>query len=147
MFPDDPEVQKVKNAFYDPFEYLMLRHRHGQLKTNFKQPLGKVVLHSACHQRVQNIGPKTRELLELIPATEVEAVERCSGHDGTYAVKREFHQHAMKIVKPVVQRVNKAEPDHYGSDCAMAGHHIAHARADGSQPEHPISLLKKAYGL
>jgi len=147
MFPDDPEVQKVKNAFYDPFEYLMLRHRHGQLKTDFKQPLGKVVLHSACHQRVQNIGPKTRELLELIPATEVEAVERCSGHDGTYAVKREFHQHAMKIVKPVVQRVNKTEPDHYGSDCAMAGHHIAHARADGSQPEHPISLLKKAYGL
>ncbi|MBU0750645.1 MAG: Fe-S oxidoreductase [Gammaproteobacteria bacterium] len=147
MFPDDPDVQKVKNAFFDPFEYLMLRHKEGKLKTDFKENLGKVALHSACHQRVQNIGPKTKEALALVPGTEVDVIERCSGHDGTYAVKKEFHQYAMKIVKPVVGRVNQAEPDHYGSDCAMAGHHIAHARADGTAPEHPMTLLKKAYGI
>ncbi|KAF0101876.1 MAG: hypothetical protein FD187_27 [bacterium] len=147
MFPDDADVQKVKNAFFDPFEYLMLRHKEGKLKTDFKASLGKVAYHAACHQRVQNIGPKTREALALVPGTEVEAIERCSGHDGTYAVKKEFHEYAMKIVKPVVGRVNQAKPDHYGSDCAMAGHHIAHARADGSVPEHPITLLRKAYGL
>jgi Fe-S oxidoreductase len=147
MFPDDPEVQKVKNAFYDPFEYLMLRHREGRLDTDFKKPLGKVAYHAACHQRVQNIGPKTKEALSLVPGTTVESIERCSGHDGTYAVKKEFHEFAMKIVKPVVGRVNQARPDHYGSDCAMAGHHIGHARADGSSPEHPISLLRLAYGL
>jgi glycerol-3-phosphate dehydrogenase subunit C len=56
-----PDVQKVKNAFFDPFEYLMLRHKEGKLKTDFKQGLGKVAYHAACHQRVQNIGPKTRE--------------------------------------------------------------------------------------
>lgn len=147
MFPDDPDVQKVKEAFYDPFEYLMLRHKEGKLKTDFKQGLGKVAYHAACHQRVQNIGPKTKEVLALIPDTEVEVIERCSGHDGTYAVKREFHPAAMKIVKPVVNRVNQAKPDHYGSDCAMAGHHIGHARADGTAPEHPITLLRKAYGI
>jgi len=147
MFPDDPDVLKVKNAFYDPFEYLMLRHKEGQLKTDFQTGLGKVAYHAACHQRVQNIGPKTKEMLALIPGTEVDAIERCSGHDGTYAVKEEFHSYAMKIVKPVVNRVNQANPDHYGSDCAMAGHHIAHARADGTAPEHPITLIRKAYGL
>jgi Fe-S oxidoreductase len=147
MFPDDPEVLKVKNAFYDPFEYLMLRHREGRLNTDFKQPLGKVAYHAACHQRVQNIGPKTKEALSLVPGTTVDIIERCSGHDGTYAVKKEFHEFAMKIVKPVVGRVNQAQPDHYGSDCAMAGHHIAHARADGTRPEHPITLLRLAYGL
>ncbi|MGQ9685079.1 MAG: heterodisulfide reductase-related iron-sulfur binding cluster [Thiobacillaceae bacterium] len=147
MFPNDPDVIKVKEAFYDPFEYLMLRHREGKLRTDFKQGLGKVAYHAACHQRVQNIGPKTKEMLALIPGTEVEVIERCSGHDGTYAVKKEFHEYAMKIVKPVVGRVNQAQPDHYGSDCAMAGHHIGHARADGTQPEHPITLLRKAYGL
>ena len=147
MFPDDAQVQKVKAAFYDPFEYLMLRHKEGKLKTDFKQPLGKVAYQAACHQRVQNIGPKTRETLSLIPGTTVEMIERCSGHDGTYAVKKEFHEFAMKIVKPVVARVNQANPDHYGSDCAMAGHHIAHARADGSAPEHPMTLLRKAYGI
>ncbi len=147
MFPDDPEVQKVKAAFYDPFEYLMLRHREGKFRTDFQQGLGKVAYHAACHQRVQNIGQKTREVLALVPDTQVEIIERCSGHDGTYAVKREFHAFAMKIVKPVVGRVKEAHADHYGSDCAMAGRHIGHALADGRSPEHPITLLKKAYGL
>ncbi|PVV18050.1 MAG: hypothetical protein B6D79_16220, partial [gamma proteobacterium symbiont of Ctena orbiculata] len=68
-------------------------------------------------------------------------------HDGTYAVKSEFHQHAMKIGKPVVNRVKQAEADHYGSDCPMAGHHIENGLRDGSVPEHPISLLRLAYGL
>ena len=147
MFPDDPDVQKVRGAFFDPFEYLMLRHKEGKLKTDFKHGLGKVAYHAACHQRVQNIGPKTKEILSLIPNTELEVIERCSGHDGTYAVKTEFHDLAMKIVKPVVSRVEQAQPDHLSSDCAMAGHHIAHARAKGDQPEHPITLLRKAYGV
>jgi Fe-S oxidoreductase len=147
MFPNDPDVMKVKGAFYDPFEYLMLRNKDGKLKTDFKNPLGKIAYHAACHQRVQNIGPKTKEALSLVPGAEIEIIERCSGHDGTYAVKAEFHETSMKIVKPVVNRVNQAKPAHYGSDCAMAGHHIAHARADGSAPEHPISLLRQAYGV
>lgn len=147
LFPDDPEVQKVRKAFYDPFEYLMLRHKAGKLVTEFPVPLGKVAIHAACHQRVQNIGPKTRELLSLIPGTEVKGIERCSGHDGTYAVKREFHASAMKIVRPVVRQMQQFEPDHYGSDCAMAGRHIEHALADGSTAQHPITLLRKAYGI
>jgi len=147
MYPDDPEVQKVKNAFYDPFEYLMLRHKEGKLRTDFAQGLGKVAYHAACHQRVQNIGPKTRETLALIPGTTIEAIERCSGHDGTYAVKKEFREFSVKIVKPVVSRVEKAAPDHYGSDCAMAGHHIEHVMASGKAAEHPITLLRQAYGI
>jgi len=147
MFPDDEQVQKVAQAIFDPFEYLMLRHKSGKLKTDFKQSLGKVAYHAACHQRVQNFGAKTRDLLALIPDTKVEMIERCSGHDGTYAVKKEFHEASMKIVRPVVTRVKKIEADHYGSDCPMAGHHIEHGMADGSHTEHPMSLLRKAYGI
>ena len=147
MFPDDPAVLKVKNAFYDPFEYLMLRHKEGKLNTDFKKPLGKVVYHAACHQRVQNIGQKTREMLALIPGTTVEIIERCSGHDGTYAVKKEFHESAMKIVKPVAARVQSAEAEHYGSDCAMAGHHIENSLKNGKMPEHPLTLLRLAYDI
>jgi glycerol-3-phosphate dehydrogenase subunit C len=147
MFPNDPDVLKVKAAFFDPFEYLMLRHKEGKLNTDFKQALGKVAYHASCHQRVQNIGQKTREMLALIPDTEVEIIERCSGHDGTYAVKKEFHATSMKIVKPVVERVNNAEAAHYGSDCAMAGHHIENGLKDGRAPEHPISMIRKAYAI
>jgi Fe-S oxidoreductase len=147
MFPDDPQVKKVANAIFDIFEYLMIRHKHGKLKTDFKQGLGKVAYHAACHQRVQNVGQKTREILSLIPDTQVEIIERCSGHDGTYAVKSEFHEHAMKIGRPVVNKIKQLQADHYGSDCPMAGHHIENGLKDGRPPEHPISMLRKAYGL
>jgi Fe-S oxidoreductase len=147
MFPDDPAVAKVRDAIFDPFEYLMLRHKHGKLNTDFKSPLGKVAYHVACHQRVQRIGMKTRDALQLVPDTEVQAIERCSGHDGTYAVKKEFHETSMKIARPVVNRVKQFEADHYSSDCAMAGDQIANGLGDGSEAEHPISLLRKAYGI
>jgi Fe-S oxidoreductase len=147
MFPDDPDVAKVRDAMYDPFEYLMLRHKHGKLRTDFKNPLGKVSYHAACHQRVQRIGPKTKEALELIPGIEIETIERCSGHDGTYAVKQETHELSMKIARPVIKKVKQNKPDHYSSDCAMAGHQIANGLDDGSEPEHPISLMRIAYGI
>ena len=103
--------------------------------------------HVACHQRVQNIGLKTRDVLKLVPGTDVTVVERCSGHDGTYAVKLEFHETAMKIVRPVVSRVKAAKPDHYTSDCAMAARHIENGLGDGSRAETPMTLLRMAYGL
>jgi glycerol-3-phosphate dehydrogenase subunit C len=147
MFPDDPRVLKVRDAIFDPFEYLWLRHRDDLLVTDFKQPLGKISYHVACHLRVQNLGMKTRDVLSLIPDTEIEPIERCSGHDGTYAVKREYHEISMKIARPVVGKVRSAEPAHYASDCPMAGHQIATGLADGSGPTHPLTLLRMAYGL
>jgi glycerol-3-phosphate dehydrogenase subunit C len=147
MFPDDPQVQKVKDAMFDPFEYLALRHKEGKLRTDFKQSLGKVAYHVPCHLRVQNIGLKTRDLLQLVPDTKVDTIERCSGHDGTYAVKSEFHEASMKICRPVVDRVKASECDHYSSDCPMAGHQIENGLKDGKAPEHPMTLLRTAYGI
>jgi glycerol-3-phosphate dehydrogenase subunit C len=147
MFPNDAEVARVQQAMFDPFEYLMLRNKDGKLNTEFKNPLGKISYHVACHQRVQRIGMKTRELLELVPDTEVATIERCSGHDGIYTFKSESHDKAMKICRPVVNRVKQNESNYYTSDCAMAGHHIEAGLADGSKPLHPISLLKLAYDL
>ena len=147
LFPDDPDVRKVAEAFFDPFEYLMLRHSDGLLNTEFVQSLGSVVYHASCHQRVQNFGPKTRDLLKLIPDTEVTMIERCSGHDGTYGVKAETFDKAMKIGRPVINAIKKNNPDHYGSDCPIAGNHLANGVGNGSSPEHPISLMRKAYGL
>ncbi len=146
MFPDDPDVLKVRDAMYDPFEYLMLRHRDGELKTDFKQPLGKVSYQVPCHLRVQNIGLKTRDILQLVEDTEVEAIERCSGHDGTYAVKKEFHDVSKKIARPIVNKVKKGEPDHFVSDCPMAAEQIVQ-ELDDHDAGHPMSLLRKAYGI
>jgi Fe-S oxidoreductase len=147
MFPDDADVAKVRDNIFDPFEYLALRHKAGALRTDFKRSLGKISYHVACHLRVQNLGLKTRDILQLVPDTTVEPIERCSGHDGTYGVKREFRAISMKIAKPVIQRVESSGADFYSSDCPMAGHQIESGLTRKSAPVHPLTLLRMAYGL
>ncbi|MBI4005290.1 MAG: Fe-S oxidoreductase [Gammaproteobacteria bacterium] len=147
LFPEDPEVKKVQGAIFDPFEYLMLRYKAGKLNNTFKHSLGKVAYHVPCHQRVQNIGLKTKEILSLVPGTTIEVIERCSGHDGTYAVKSETHAISMKICRPVINKIKQGEIDHYISDCPMAGHQIENSLDDESKTENPFTLLRHAYGI
>jgi glycerol-3-phosphate dehydrogenase subunit C len=154
MFPDEADVQLVKEAMFDPFEYLIARHKDGLLDTGFKRDLGKVSYHIPCHGRVQNIGRKTEEMFKLIGqkvSVKLNTVERCSGHAGTYGVKKPYHPVAMKIGKPVFRAMAKDEPDVISSDCALAGHHIAQGMAQAGTPakalQHPLTLLRHAYGL
>jgi Fe-S oxidoreductase len=148
MFPDDAEVKAVAEAMYDPFEYLVLRHKDGLLRTDFSRPLGTVSYHVPCHLRVQNLGQKTRELLEMVPDTRVNTVERCAGHDGTWGVKAEYYENSMKIGRPVFRQMGEAGPDYISSDCAIAGRHILQGMGDTrAQKQHPIALIRIAYGL
>jgi glycerol-3-phosphate dehydrogenase subunit C len=147
-------VQLVKKAMWDPFEYLAARHRDGLLRTDFTRDLGRVSYHIPCHGRVQNIGRKTEEVFKLIGQTvkvELNTVERCSGHAGTYGVKTPYHPVAMKIGKPVFKAMARNDPDFISSDCALAGHHIAQGMQQAGTParalQHPLSLVRLAYGL
>ena len=154
LFPGDADVAAVQAAMFDPFEYLMARHKDGLLKTDFKNPLGKVSYHIPCHGRVQKIGKKTEEMLKLIGekvTLQLNTVERCSGHAGTYGVKKPYHAIAMKIGRPVFKAMANGEPDYIGSDCPMAAHHIAQGMAGNGAPAakiaHPLTLLRTAYGV
>ena len=154
MFPDCADTQLVKKAMFDPFEYFIARHKDGLLKTDFKAALGRVSYHIPCHGRVQNIGKKTEEMFKLIGQTvevKLNTVERCSGHAGTYGVKTATHPVAMKIGKPVFKAMARDEPDVISSDCPMAGHHIAQGMQQAGTPakalQHPLSLMRAAYGL
>jgi Fe-S oxidoreductase len=148
MFPDDADVKAVQEAMFDPFEYLVMRNKDGLLKTDFKQPLGKISYHIPCHSRVQNMGHKTRELLQLVPGTQINTVERCSGHDGTWGVKSEFFEQSMKIGRPVFKQMAASDPDYISSDCPIAGRQIEQGMGETrARKEHPITLLRIAYGI
>jgi len=147
MFPDDEDILKVKRHIFDPFEYLLHRHKAELLNTDFTTPLGTVAWHVPCHQRVQNIGPKTKQVLSLVPDTEINAIERCSGHDGTYGVRNDTWAKSQKIARPVINRAKKMEADYLVSDCPMAATQIADG-LDLKNPEtNPLTLLRKAYGI
>ena len=154
LFPDDAGVKAVAAATWDPFEYLSARRRDGLVRTDFTRPLGRVSYHIPCHSRVQNVGRKTEEVLKWLPGTEVTTIERCSGHAGTWGVKKQFHAKAMKIGRPVFRAMAEFEPDYISSDCQLAGHHIEQgmgqlANGDRTEPKlaHPITLVRMAYGI
>jgi Fe-S oxidoreductase len=152
LFAEDPDVALVRDAMFDPFEYFVARDKDGLLEKDFKHPLGQVSYHIPCHSRVQNIGQRTREALEWIPGTTVNTVERCSGHDGTWGVKREFYDDSMKIGRPVFNRMADPAPDYVSSDCPIAARRIVEGIAQGGEgaklrKAHPLTLLRIAYGL
>ncbi len=152
MFPEDEDVQAVARAMFDPFEYLVLRDKDGLLRKDFKQPLGKISYHIPCHSRVQNTGQKTRELLQAIPGTAITVVERCAGHDGTWGVKAEYYADSMKIGRPVFKRMSEGDPDFIASDCPIAARRIEQGMDEAgnsghARKEHPLTLLRIAYGL
>ena len=147
MFPEDENIEALSNAMIDPFELLMNLHKQGKLNTNFTNQLGNVAYHAPCHQRVQNIGPKTKEVLELIPGTKVSLIERCSGHDGTYAVKKESYPRAKKICRPVVSAIEKSDTDHFVSDCPMAFDLIEQEARKTTEFASAFGVLKHAYGV
>jgi glycerol-3-phosphate dehydrogenase subunit C len=155
MYPDDPDTIAVRDAIFDPFQYFVERKKDGLLKTSFAHPLGTVSYHIPCHSRVQNMGQKTREMLEAVPGTKVNTVERCAGHDGTWGVKTEYFANSMKIGRPVFRQMaatpDGTAADYVSSDCPIAGRHIMQGiRAENetrAEKAHPLTLLRKAYGL
>jgi glycerol-3-phosphate dehydrogenase subunit C len=150
LYPDNPDAAAVRDAMFDPFEYFVARKKDGLLRTDFRDQLGKVSYHIPCHARVQNMGQKTREMLESIPGTEVKTVERCAGHDGTWGVKTEYYENSMKIGRPVFRMMAEAAPRYLSSDCPIAARHIQQGMGDegGKAAKlHPLSLLRKAYGI
>jgi glycerol-3-phosphate dehydrogenase subunit C len=97
------------------------------------------------------VGRKTADMLQLVPDTKLNVVERCSGHAGTYGVKKEFHANSMKIGKPVFKAMANDEPDYISSDCQLAGHHIVQGMEENglkkAEMAHPLTLLRKAYAI
>jgi Fe-S oxidoreductase len=150
MYPHDPDAIAVRDAMFDPFEYFVARKKDGLLKTDFPKALGKVSYHIPCHSRVQNMGQKTREMLEAVPGTTVTTVERCAGHDGTWGVKTEYFDNSMKIGRPVFRQMAEPVPDYVSSDCPIAARHIMQGIGEQEKPAekaHPLTLLRKAYDI
>jgi Fe-S oxidoreductase len=130
----------------DVFEFLVERHRAGRLSTDWSgaKP-GRVSYQMPCHLRAQNMGYKTRDVLQLIPGTRVTTVERCTAMDGTWGMKKEYYPISVQFAKKTVELLHAAEPDVIVSDCTLAALQIE--QVGGKPVRHPIRLVREAYGL
>ena len=159
LLPGDPDIARLAGAVQDISEYMMDIAKNEGLAEGMKPLSGPVAMHLACHSRAQNMGPKGAELLRQIPQAKVQVIERCSGHGGSWGVKKKFFDTAIKVGKPVARqalKTVKAAPDtaHVVSECPLAGEHILQGmemlEAEAPLPQHsrhPIELIARAYGL
>jgi Fe-S oxidoreductase len=145
VLDDDPDGAAVAAATQDACEYLMRRHAERGLSLDFARSPGRVLYQVPCHLKVQDIGFKSRDLLRLIPGAEVHTVERCTGHDGTWSMKREYFPISMNIGKPVFDQVREQRPDTIATDCPLAALQIR--QGTGRTAKHPIQVMADAYGL
>jgi glycerol-3-phosphate dehydrogenase subunit C len=141
----DGDAAAVAGATLDLCEYLMRRHAEGRLVLDFGRRPGKVLYQVPCHLKVQDIGFKSRDLLALIPGADVVTVEACTGHDGTWSMKKEYFPISMEIGQAVFERVKGERPDAVSTDCPLAGIQIR--QGTGRTAKHPIQIFAEAYGL
>jgi len=146
----DEKTKQVADRTFDICEYLMKMKRDGQLATDFTHKPGRVAYQIPCHLRDQNIGFKSKELMECAGA-QVEVIERCSGHDGAWSAKKEFFPLSMTIAAKAVRAIEQAPADLVASDCPLAGLQLnqagASAHVGGRAALHPIQIVRDAYGL
>ena len=146
MLAPGEATDKVAAATQDLFEYLAGRHKEGRLATDFpgKKP-GRIAYQMPCHLRAQNMGFKTRDVMELIPGTDVHTIESCTAMDGTWGMKKEYFPISLQYAKRVAHKMEAAHPKTFMTDCTLSALQIEEAR--GEKPLHPITILREAYGL
>jgi glycerol-3-phosphate dehydrogenase subunit C len=154
ILPDDEAVKKLSTHTFDVSQYVVDIAKKEGLADGLKSLDGGVTLHIACHARAQNMGQKAAEMMRLLPGTDLQVIERCSGHGGAWGVMKGNFETALKIGKPVARDARKAARTYLASECPLAGAHILQGmqRVDGegsvpARSPHPIELFAKAYGI
>jgi Fe-S oxidoreductase len=127
----------------DPMEFLAKLASEGKLNKNFKTGAGNLSYHMPCHLRAQNVGYKTRDVLSLLPDTKVRVIEECSGHDGTWAMKKENFQQSLKWGSRAFQQMAEGDPKVTCSDCPLAAIQIE--QGNGRRPLNPMQILARSY--
>jgi glycerol-3-phosphate dehydrogenase subunit C len=156
ILPDDADIKRLAENTYDIDQYMVDIARKEGLADGLQPLDGGVTVHLPCHARAQNMGPKSAEMLRLIPETKVDVVERCSGHGGTFGVLKGTHEVAVKVGRPAARAAQRQGNAHLASSCPLAGAHLLQVMADSAEgdaagptrrPFHPIELMAQAYGI
>ena len=154
ILPGNEEVKKLSKLTYDISEFLVLINKDVGLVPGLNPLEGPISLHLSCHGRAQNIGAKGAEMLRLIPHSDVKVIERCSGHGGSWGLKKENFEKAMKFAKGTIRKIKTTNPKYTCSECPLAAKHLSQGLENTNAKNvlenkalHPIQLLSRAYGL
>jgi glycerol-3-phosphate dehydrogenase subunit C len=143
---DDPDLRVVSGRVFDICEYLLRLHEDGELAGGFRAVPETVLYHAPCQQQGHGIGKPALDLMALVPELRViESSANCCGVAGTYGLKREKYDIAMKVGAGLFSQIGASGADEAVCDSETCRWQIEHAT--GVKSVHPIELLHRAYGL
>jgi len=93
--------------------------------------------------RAQNIGFKTRDVLQLV-RNDGERRGEVHGHGRHWGMKKEYYQLSLRYAKKAVKEMEAAEPR---PSRPTARSPPSRSRRCGGKSRPPIALLREAYGL
>ena len=144
---EHPNRDLVAENTYDISEFLLMLHRRGELKTDFKPIDQSLLYHAPCQQKAHHMGQPALDLFDLIPGLRVRLADAsCCGIAGTYGYKVEKYQIAMDVGQPLFEQVAQTGTEKpVICDSETCRWQITHAT--GARSVHPVMLLAAAYGL
>ena len=137
----EEEARRLSESVRDVCEFLFELKKAGRLDRDFKTTPGEIAYHIPCHLRAQGIGYRSRDVMKTIPGAKVKLVDRCCGHDGTWAMKKENFEASMKIGRPAFDAMQGGGL--MTTDCPLAA--VQFEQATGTKPLHPVQVLARAY--
>lgn len=143
---DDPDLKAVSERVFDICEYLLALHERGELRTEFQPVTETVVYHAPCQQQGHGIGKPALDLMALVPGLEViESDANCCGVAGTYGLKREKYDIAMKVGAGLFDQIRDTAAAEAVCDSETCRWQIEHAT--GVRTVHPVEMLYRASNL
>ena len=143
---EDEDLRVVGQQTYDICEFLADLDAAGQLRIDFRAVPLTVTYHAPCQQQGHGIGKPALDLLALVPELKVIELDRsCCGIAGTYGLKREKYDIAMKVGSGLFGDIRDAAPDLAVCDSETCRWQIIHGT--GRKSVHPVAVLHRAYGL
>lgn len=154
IVPDNEDVKVLSASTSDITEYVVDIAKKEGLADGLLALEGGVTVHISCHSRAQNMGQKAAEMLRLIPDTDINVIERCSGHGGSWGIMKENFEVGLKVGKPVARKAADSEAKYVVSECPLARDHIVQGIEKLGKPvdgiaavQHPVELIARAYGF
>lgn len=139
------DAKKISQATMDLHEYLFELKKEGKFNLDFKSSPGKIAYHVPCHLRAQNIGFRSRDMMRLIPETSISPVAECCGHNGTWAMKKEYFAMSLEAGGRAFEALRLQSPAMIATDCPLAALQLKQGLKTTQEPLHPIQVLARAY--
>ena len=139
-------AKQVSQNLYHITEYLLKLHEIGQLNTDF-QPIPQTVFyHTPCHLRAQEIDSPTVKMLQLIPGITIKKIsQECCGMGGAYGYEKVNYELSKEIAGKLYSEIKENPTDRIVTDCG--GCRLQIEAGTGLKVDHPMILLKEAYGV